>query len=82
MKDTVEVRNNMWCDAKCVAVAAYAIENQATDIQYEINYSLQMEGKLKIDRQLLEDMSAEIQNLTRYFESLKRTYEEYNGGEG
>ena len=41
-----------------------------------------MGGRLKIDKQLLEDMSAEIQNLTRYFESLKRIYEEYNSEEG
>lgn len=81
MKNTVEARNNMWCDAKCVAIAAYAIENQATRIQYDINYSLQMEGRLKIDQQLLDDMSAEIQNLTRYFERLKKEYEEYNSGE-
>lgn len=82
MKDTAEVRSNMWCDAKCVAIAAYAIENQATRIQYDINYSLQMEGRLIINQQLLDDMSAEIQNLTRYFESLKKEYEEYNSGEG
>ena len=82
MKDTAEVRSNMWCDAKCVAIAAYAIENQAPRIQYDINYSLQMVGRLKIDQQLLDDMSAEIQNLTRYFESLKKEYEEYNSGEG
>lgn len=82
MKDTAEVRSNMWCDAKCVAIAAYAIENQATRIQYDINYSLQMEGRLIIDHQLLDDMTAEIQNLTRYFESLKKEYEEYNSGEG
>ncbi len=82
MKDTAEVRSNMWCDAKCVAIAAYAIENQATRIQYDINYSLQMEGRLIIDQQLLDDMTAEIQNLTRYFESLKKEYEEYNSGEG
>lgn len=81
MKDTAEVRSNMWCDAKCVAIAAYAIENQATRIQYDINYSLQMEGRLIINQQLLDDMSAEIQNLTRYFESLKKEYEEYNSGE-
>ena len=80
MKDTAEVRSNMWCDAKCVAIAAYAIENQATRIQYDINYSLQMEGRLIIDQQLLDDMTAEIQNLTRYFESLKKEYEEYNSG--
>ena len=82
MKDTAEVRSNMWCDAKCVAIAAYAIENQATRIKYDINYSLQMEGRLIINQQLLDDMSAEIQNLTRYFESLKKEYEEYNSGEG
>ena len=82
MKDTAEVRSNMWCDAKCVAIAAYAIENQATRIQYDINYSLQMEGRLRIDQQLLDDMTAEIQNLSRYFESLKKEYEEYNSGEG
>lgn len=82
MKNAAEVRSNMWCDAKWVAIAAYAIENQATRVQYDINYSLQMEGRLRIDKQLLDDMSAEIQNLTRYFESLKKEYEEYNSGEG
>ena len=82
MKDTAEVKSNMWCDAKCVAIAAYAIENQATRIQYDINHSLQVEGRLRINQQLLDDMTAEIQNLTRYFESLKKEYGEYNSVEG
>ena len=83
MKNAAEVRsNNMLCDAKCVAIAAYARENQATRVQYDINYSLQMEGRLRIDKQLLDDMTAEIQNLTRYFERLKKKYREYNNGEG
>lgn len=79
MSDTVAVKNNMWCEAQCVAIAAFAIENQATRLQYDINYSLATEGELKIDKQLLEDMTAEIQNLSRYFEDLKKEYEKYNG---
>lgn len=81
MRDTAEVRNNMWCDAMCVAIAAYAIENQASRIQNDIGYSLQTEGRLRINQQLLDDMTAELQNLTRHLESLKKEYEEYDSGE-
>lgn len=77
MKDAAKVKSNMWCEIKCVAIAAYAIENQAIAIQDTINVSLQEEEDLRIDEHWLNDIIAEIQNLTRYFESFKKEYEEY-----
>ena len=54
MSDTVVLIDNMWCDTQCVAIVAFAIENQATRLQYDINYSLATEGEVKIDKQLLD----------------------------
>ena len=53
MKNSVEV-NKMLSNIESIMISAYEIENQASRMQYNINYSLHVEGKLIIDKQLLE----------------------------
>ncbi len=74
MSDTVVLIDNMWCDTQCVAIAAFAIENQATRLQYDINYSLATEGEVKIDKQLLDAIlknTLKIKNNEKRAKSLK-----------